>query len=138
MIAYVDSSVLLRILIGQPDPLAEWRDIERGIASALVEVECLRALERLRLQRALNDEELTRMREAVFRYLDAFEIVQLREPILARAAQPMGLVMGTLDAIHLATALHWRDQIREEPVVATHDRVLARGARAFGFQVVGG
>src|SRR5688572_12254030 len=137
MIAYVDSSVLLRIIVGQPDQLSEWREIERGVASALVEVECLRALDRLRLQGALSDEEGSRMREGVFRYLDSFEVVQVRESVLARAAQPMGVVMGTLDAVHLATALLWRDEVREEPVVATHDRALALGARAFGFQVVG-
>jgi predicted nucleic acid-binding protein len=137
MIAYVDSSVLLRIIIGQAGQLPEWCEIERGIVSALVEVESLRALDRLRLQGSLNDEELTRMREAVFRYLDSFEMVQVREPVLARAAQPMGVIMGTLDAVHLATALLWREEVCEEPVVATHDRTLALGARAFGFQVVG-
>jgi predicted nucleic acid-binding protein len=137
MIAYLDSSVLLRIIVGQPGQLPEWHQIERGIVSALVEVECLRALDRLRLQGSFSDEALTRMREGVFRYLDSFEVVQVREPVLARAAQPMGVMMGTLDAVHLATALLWREEVREEPVVATHDRALALGARAFGFQVVG-
>jgi predicted nucleic acid-binding protein len=137
VIAYLDSSVLLRIIVGQPGQLPEWPQIQRGIVSALVEVECLRALDRMRLQGSFSDEELSRMREGVFRYLESFEVVQVREPILARAAQPIGLVMGTLDAVHLATALVWRDEVREEPVVATHDRALALGARAFGFQVVG-
>lgn len=137
MIAYVDSSVMLRVIVGQPGQLSEWPQIQRGIVSALVEVECLRALDRLRLQGSFSDAELSRMREGVLRYLESFEVVQVREPILARAAQPMGLVMGTLDAVHLATALIWRDDVREEPVVATHDRALALGARAFGFQVVG-
>lgn len=137
MIAYLDSSVLLRVIVGQPGQLSEWSEIERGIVSALVEVECLRALDRLRLQGSFSDEELTRMREGVFRYLDSFEVVQVREPVLARAAQPMGVMMGTLDALHLATALLWREEVRDEPVIATHDRALGLGARAFGFQVVG-
>ena len=34
MIAYVDSSVLLRIVLGQPGHLREWASIERGIASS--------------------------------------------------------------------------------------------------------
>jgi predicted nucleic acid-binding protein len=137
VIAYLDSSVLLRVIVGQPDRLSEWHEIERGVVSALVEVECLRALDGLRLRGWFSDEDLTRMREAIFRYLDSFEVVQVREPVLARAAQPMPVVMGTLDAIHLATALLWRDAVGEEPVMATHDRTLALAARAFGLEVVG-
>ena len=41
MIAYVDASVLLRILLGQRESLAEWGDIRRCVTSALTEVECL-------------------------------------------------------------------------------------------------
>ena len=39
MIAYVDSSVLLRIVLHQPNRLPAWESIERGVVSALVEVE---------------------------------------------------------------------------------------------------
>ncbi len=44
---------------------------------------------------------------------------------------------GALDAIHLATALTWRDQIDASLIVATHDGALALAARAFGFEVRG-
>jgi predicted nucleic acid-binding protein len=47
MIAYVDSSVLLRVALGQTNALAEWRDIERGVSSALVTMESLRTLNRV-------------------------------------------------------------------------------------------
>lgn len=50
----------------QPGQLPEWSRTERGIVCALVEVECMRALDRLRLQGSFSDEELTRMRTAVF------------------------------------------------------------------------
>ncbi len=49
MIAYVDASVLLRFALGQPDVLLEWRQIEKGVSSALVRTESLRTLDRLRL-----------------------------------------------------------------------------------------
>ena len=39
MIAYADSSVILRLILGQPDALSEWPSVERGVASELVEVE---------------------------------------------------------------------------------------------------
>src|SRR5688572_32535081 len=65
MIAYLDSSVLLRILLGQKDALAEWREIDTGIGSALVEVECLRTLDRLRPRGGIADEAIASRREAV-------------------------------------------------------------------------
>ena len=45
--------------------------------------------------------------------------------------------LGTLDAIHLATALLWRDQTQTQLVMATHDTALALAATAHGLQVVG-
>jgi predicted nucleic acid-binding protein len=58
MIAYVDSSVLLRVALGQPNALPEWRDIERGVSSALVTTESLRTLDRVRLRVNLSDIEV--------------------------------------------------------------------------------
>jgi predicted nucleic acid-binding protein len=137
VIAYLDSSVLLRVVLRQPDALAQWRRIERGVASALVEVECLRTLDRLRVAARLTDRELARRRQAVYRVLDATEIVEVTRPVLARAGQPMPTALGTLDAIHLATALLWREWRGEDLVFATHDAALALAARASGVSVVG-
>jgi predicted nucleic acid-binding protein len=137
MIAYVDSSVLLRIVLGQRDRLAEWRSIETGVASALAEVECLRTLDRLRLHARLPDEDLAVRREAVFRLTEEMEIVELSGVVLNRASQPLPTPLGTLDAIHLATALLWRERGGPDLVMATHDAALGVAARAFGIGVVG-
>lgn len=137
MIAYLDSSVLLRVILGQRNAVKEWRAIERGVASALVEVECLRTLDRLRVSASLSDAAIALRREAVFRLLASVEIIDLTRPILTRAAQPLPTALGTLDAVHLATALLWREGSQEDLVVATHDMALAIAARASGFQVVG-
>ena len=137
MIAYLDSSVLLRIILGQRNAVKEWRAIERGVASALVEVECLRTLDRLRVSERLSDEAIALRREAVFRLLESMEIIDLTRPILTRAAQPFSTALGTLDALHLATALLWREGRQEDLVMMTHDTALAIAARASGFRVVG-
>ena len=137
MIAYLDSSVLLRLILGQRNALKEWRTIEQGVASALVEVECLRTLDRLRLAERLGDDQIALRREAVYRMLDAMEVVEITRPVLARAAQPLPTALGTLDAIHLATALLWQERSGANFVVATHDRALATAARASGLKVVG-
>lgn len=137
MIAYLDSSVVLRLVLGQPDRLRDWRRVTRGVASALVEVECLRTLDRLRLEEELSQEEIAIRREAVFRLLESAEIVDLTRPILERAAQPLPTTLGTLDAIHLATAMLWRAASGADLVLATHDRSLALAARACGLRTAG-
>ena len=133
MIAYLDASVLLRVVLRQPDALHEWRIIEQGIASALVEVECLRTLDRLRIA----DREIAVRREAIFRLMEAMEIVELNRPVLERAAQPLPTSLGILDAIHLATALLWRERSGVNLVMATHDAGLGIAARASGLRVAG-
>jgi predicted nucleic acid-binding protein len=137
VIAYVDSSVLLRVILGQANALREWSDIEAGIVSALAEVECLRTLDRLRIHASLSDEEITLRREAVFRLLDAMEIVEPTRSVLSRAAQPLPTTLGTLDAIHLATALLWREGAQVDLVMATHDEALAIAAKACRLRVIG-
>jgi uncharacterized protein len=137
LIAYLDSSVLLRIVLAQPAALAEWRQLERGATSALAEVECLRSIDRLRLAARLSDTEVARRRDAIYRILDSLEIVELTRPVLARAAQPMPTTLGTQDAIHLATALLWRERSGEHPFLATHDATFALAATASGFRVLG-
>lgn len=137
MIAYVDSSVLLRMVLGQSDSLKEWRTITQGIASALVEVECLRTLDRLRVVANLGDQDIMVRREAVFHFLEAMEVIDPTRPVLTRAAQPLPTLLGTLDAIHLATALLWREQTEENLVMATHDSALGTAAKAHGLRVVG-
>jgi len=137
LIAYLDASVLLRVVLRQPDALQEWRVIEQGVASALVEVECLRTLDRFRLAKRLADDEIAIRREAVFRLMEAMEIVELNRPVLDRAAHPLPTSLGTLDAIHLATALLWREQSGLSIVMATHDEALGTAARASGLRVAG-
>jgi len=137
VIAYVDSSVLLRKVLRQPGALREWKAIRTGVASALAETECLRTLDRLRLRVGLSDRELARRRQTVFRLLESVEVVEVTAPVLARAAQPLPTELGTLDAIHLATALLWREHNGGDIVMATHDGALATAARASGLTVVG-
>jgi predicted nucleic acid-binding protein len=137
LIAYLDSSVLLRIILRQSDALEEWKKVRVGVASALVEVECLRTLDRFRLVHRIGDDAIARRREAIYRILETVEIVELTSAVLSRAAQPFPTSLGTLDAIHLATAILWTEHSGESLVMATHDTTLAIAARACGFGVVG-
>ena len=137
MIAYVDASVLLRLALGQPNALAEWSKIQRGVSSALVTAESLRTLDRLRLRAKLPDVEVASRRAAVLSLIASLEVVDLDGAVLDRASQPMPTELGTLDAIHLATALLWKEMTGAGLVMATHDEALALGAKAHGLSVVG-
>ena len=70
-------------------------------------------------------------------WLEAVDLVLLQRAILSRASEPFPTPLGTLDALHLATALVWRDRTQQELVMMTHDGGLATAARAFGIQVIG-
>ncbi|MCL7972462.1 MAG: PIN domain-containing protein [marine benthic group bacterium] len=137
MIAYLDASVLLRVILGQPERLPEWPEIDLGVGSALLEVECLRALDRLRIREDLSPEDLAARREVVYRLTAEMEVVEPNWPVLRRAGQPFPTPLGTLDAVHLATALLWRDSRGQDLVLATHDRALALAARASGLTAIG-
>jgi len=137
VIAYLDSSIILRVVMGQADALPEWKQIDRGVVSALVPVECLRTLDRMRLQRLLDDEQVVLRREGVFRILETADIVHVTEAVLARASYPLPTQVGTLDAIHLSTTLLWREVEGEDLVMTTHDRGLALASRACGLTVLG-
>jgi predicted nucleic acid-binding protein len=137
MISYVDASVLLRVALGQSNALPEWRRIERGVSSALIVTESLRTLDRLRLCAKLQDKEVAVRRSTILSLIASLEIVEIDAAVLNRASQPLPTELGTLDAIHLATALLWRETERIELVMATHDTALALGAQAHGLKVVG-
>ena len=137
MIAYVDASVLLRVALRQPDALPEWRQIQQGVSSALAMTESLRTLDRLWLRANLPDTEVASRRATILQLIASLELVEIDAVVLDRAAQPMPTELGTLDAIHLATALLWKEMSRVDLVMATHDAALGLAAQAHGLSVVG-
>jgi predicted nucleic acid-binding protein len=137
VIAYLDSSVVLRIVLGQQGTLREWESVEVGVGSALLEIECLRTVDRLRHRAGLGASHAAALVKAVFELTARMDVVELTPGVLRRAASPMPAPLGTLDAIHLATAAQWREARLTELVFATHDQALALAARASGFDVIG-
>jgi predicted nucleic acid-binding protein len=137
VIAYLDSSVLLRLIFREPQTLREWDSIRTGVASAILEVECLRAIDRLRIRKGLTDEGVSGRREAFYGLMRGMYLIELDRAMLARASEPLSTALGTLDAIHLASALVWREQSEADLTMATHDSALALAARSYGFPVVG-
>ncbi len=135
--AYLDSSVILRVVLGQPDNLAALLPELAPVTSVLTQVECLRALDRLRFVDPSIGEALVDKWAVLARVFRSIAVVELGPQILSDAAQPRPLPLATLDALHLATAVAVRSRRSPELVFATHDRQLGRAAAAAGFEVVG-
>jgi hypothetical protein len=137
MTAYLDSSTVLRHLMKQPASLAAWRLVRTPVSSRLTQVECLRTLDRMLVERRFGEDDLVRLREGLYGILATFEIVEVSRSVLARAAAPSPTTLGTLDAIHLASAMAWRDRTGANLALASHDAALALAARAQGFRILG-
>ncbi len=137
MIAYVDSSVLLRFVLDQPGRLTELTRFDQRITSAITEVECLRAVDVLRLRGQLTDDEFVARRSLVFAQVRRMGRLVVSGSVVRRAGEPLPVLLRTLDAIHLATAQMLRERRAPYLVFATHDRLLGRAASALGFPVIG-
>ena len=137
MTAYVDTSALLRLVLREPGALEELRSYEALVSSEIIAVESCRTIDRLRLKGSLTVAEAAARLKTVAEWLEAIDLVLLRPAVLSRASDPLPTPLGTLDALHLATALIWRDRMGSLPVVATHDAALGLGARSYGFDVLG-
>ncbi len=137
MIADLDTSALLRIVLREAGALDDLRTYEGLVSSELTAVESARTIDRLRNHGALTMDEAAARIRLVNEWLEAVDLVLLRPAVMSRASEPMPMPLGTLDAIHLATALIWRDRLGPLPQLVTHDAALAAAARGFGFEVRG-
>jgi predicted nucleic acid-binding protein len=136
MIVYVDTSIVLRILLHEPKPLRIWSQWNKAYSSALWRVEALRTVDRLRLTHEITDSEVAELVRAIRIAHETFAIHPLTNQVFQRASESFPTVLGTLDAIHLATALSIRE-IEQVDLLLTHDSQLAIAARSLGFEVIG-
>jgi predicted nucleic acid-binding protein len=137
MTAYIDTSALLRLVLHEAGALDELRSYDNLVSSELIAVESCRTIDRLRLHGSLTTEEAAIRLGVVQDWLEAIDLVLLRPPVLSRASEPLPTPLGTLDAVHLATALIWRDRLALPLIIATHDTALGLAAQVFGFEVRG-
>ena len=137
MSVYLDASVALRKLQREAGSLASWGRWERAYSSELLRVEVLRSIDRNRLKGALTDDDVAQLAAKAHAIFDAIELVELGPSVLSRASQPFLTPLGTLDALHLATALRLVESDAMELTFLTHDTELATAARSMNFMVEG-
>ena len=136
MICYVDSSVLLRYLFGVDKRFTETSVCEAVGSSRLLQVECARVIERCRLTGALDDRQTAETHRLLVRLLESLHIIEITPAILDRASQSYPTVVGTLDALHLASALEWRST-RADLFLLTDDSQMETCALALGINLWG-
>ncbi|MEK6544332.1 MAG: type II toxin-antitoxin system VapC family toxin [Elusimicrobiota bacterium] len=134
---YLDSSVLLRKLFHDPEAVSPWGHWERCFTSRLAEVECLRVLDRRRLGGALSDVEIAGLNQKFRELLDCLELVELSEDVIHRAAQSFPVQVGTLDAIHVSSAILVKEGLDIDLVFLTHDVQQGLAAQAMGLKTQG-
>ena len=140
VIAYIDTSVVLRIVLEDENPLSEWAQIITGFASELLAVEVRRTLDRFWIEHKLTGDDFAAKSADAESMMKRIHQVELDRRVLGRVARPFPTSIATLDAIHLTTALFLREaQPALQPALlfATHDHQLARAARAMHFEVIG-
>jgi predicted nucleic acid-binding protein len=124
---YLDSAAVVKLAHAEAesealrDWLADRADIG-WLSSVLVEVESFRALARY------SPGAIARLHPV----LDLVELIELKPGIRALSQGVMPTTVRTLDAIHLATALHSRDRLTS---FVTYDKRLAGAATVAGLQV---
>ncbi len=123
---YVDSSVFLRILVKHPGAI-ELPARDSLATSTLTLVEGRRMIHRLLCRAKIGDTAF----HALDELMRGVRIITLDAAILDRASQPMASPIGTLDAIHLASALQ-----SGAARLLTHNVELAIAARAAGLEPV--
>jgi predicted nucleic acid-binding protein len=139
---YVDASVLLRVILDEPNPLDEWDELEDPVTSVLAEVEALRAIDRATRKathprrKPLAESQANAARVKLHAVLEMFGRIELEPAMLAQAGRLAG-PLGTLDALHLATALTWQDRAGIIVTMATHDPELASAAARHGLRMIG-
>ena len=71
MIAYVDSSVVVRFVFLQPNRLTELPSFEELVTSQVTQLECLRTLDKARMEEPLGPDEVIARSAALFSQLQA-------------------------------------------------------------------
>jgi hypothetical protein len=109
-----------------------------GATSQIAVVECRRSLYKAHATKRLDDVALRTARRAVEAILNRLKMVRVTTAVTESASQPLSMILGALDAIHLGSALEFRKRSGEELIhFATHDRQLAFAAEEMHFPVLG-
>jgi predicted nucleic acid-binding protein len=134
---YVDSSVVLRHILNDDPAFGATASSDPVGSSDLLAIECQRVLQRERMSGHLDDRQYTEATVLLEDILDRLTLIEMGPAVKRRAAGPFPTVIGTLDAIHLASAILWQEtEPGADLRILTQDRQLALCARSLGIPVI--
>lgn len=136
MIVYLDTSVMLRRLLNESPVIRDWGKWDEAYSSRMWKMEALRAIHRLRLDASITDRDIVALQADIALIDEALHIIPVSEAILTRAGEPFPTIVGTLDAIHLASAMAVHTGNRLDKFL-THDKQQATAARGLGLEIEG-
>ena len=134
MNVYLDSSFVIRRLLGVGKPAEFWGKWENAYASTLMRTECCRAANHLRLSGKLDDAGRARLGSWIETVCATVTQVPVTDAILKRAGEAYPVEVGTLQAIHLATLQELEAVHGVKCVLASDDEGLVQAAKALGFE----
>jgi predicted nucleic acid-binding protein len=137
MIAYIDSSIVVRHLFGEGHHPVRLSEISIGISSELLRLECLRTLDRFRLRGKREEQQYLEASSALNEILSRIHLIEMSRSILHRAGEPFTKPIATLDAIHLATCLIFAENSPTAPTLCSYDKELLTAAQFMGLSVRG-
>jgi len=136
MISYLDSSVIMRWLLKSEGYYRDFGTWKQGITSSLTEVECSRTLDRLRLEGKIDDTILQKLKQQLAYLLNSIDIIEIDPTVLNLAKGPFTIVIRTLDAIHIASAMLYKDEFAVDIQILTHDERMKLLAKYLEFSVL--
>ena len=133
MNVYLDSSFVIRQLLGVRPECPFWGKWDKAYASTLMRTECYRAANLLRLSGKIDDAQRARLGAWIEKVVSSVVQVPVTDAILRRAAETFPIAVGTLQGIHLATLLELQAARGISCSIATDDTQLLQAATALGF-----
>ena len=133
MIVYLDSTYVIRRLLGIRPEDGIWGKWEKAYASALLRTECCRVANKLRLDGRLDDAGRARLGAWIETVCDSVVQIPVTDAIVRRAADAFPVSIGTLQAVHLASMLELEEVYGVKCALATDDEGLLCAAKALGF-----
>ena len=130
MVAYLDSSVVLRYILKGDPAIQHALSCDQLVSSELLEIECRRVIHRCRMEGELDDEGVAIAVTRLKKVLSGISLLQLSIAVKKRAMDAFPVSIKTLDALHLASALVFSEIIKDERVlVFTFDSAMNRCAK---------
>lgn len=137
-IGYLDSSVLLRNVLEESGSRIDLGRYDTLLSSRLIRIESFRVVHRLFTAGMIDAELTSRIHLRLRSAFEGVSLIEMSEHILAQSEGTYPLPVGSLDAIHLASAVALRNLRAYGGIeILTHDSQLGRCAQALGFSVVG-